>query len=328
MSLRGRLLRFFVEGIDYPLALAQPDSPPASLVPSALETAAGLAARAVSVAVVEGAGAAQFTPSVLSDITYHMIVSGEWWGIQTQPLTRIPVVDILPDGSYSYTNADGSRVQTTELVHCVWLPGPDGHGVGPLDNAPYVRAAALRLERAISQEAGSIVGSVVKVSKQTPNKRSSAEGSPERARADELAELGNLDGGTKLIQSVAPERRERGADFWIQHKWQPRFDERTADMHRELSRSIWRAVGIPLALVEGVGSTLKVEDIRLLTWLLADPIARRIQDAASRQAIDVSFRFDDLDTKIAIAQKSAGLSRLLGQGYSQDEAEEIMGIIA
>ena len=325
--------KFYSWGVDFPYGLEQPDAPPQTFVPSALESAAGMISRGVSGATLDGSGSSYWNATLLMDCAYHVIVSGFWGAILTQPLTRIPSFEVLGDGRYRYTGASGREVVTADFVHVKWLDGNSGLGVGPLANSPYIRQAAIQLERAMMQESGSIVGSVITVGNQFANLVSAPPDqdgvqSKEKQIASAYQELGNLQGKTQFVSASAPERRESTTRYFQQLKWQPRFDAATPDIFRELTRAIFRAVGIPLALVEGVGSTLKLEDIRLLTFNSLMPMARRIQDASAARNIEVALGFDELDTQYAPVQKSVIVEKLIRSGYTIEDANEVAGIIS
>ena len=284
----------------------------------ALETCAGKWARAFASARVEPANVrtAAVTPAVLATIGRSLVRRGEAMHLIDVGPAGVELLDVghwdvrggVSRASW-FVHADLSGPDTTETrtvpyagaVHCMYAydPARPWRGVAPLSWALQTGRLAAALERALADEAGSPVGSVVPIpegQRETENDDDDGDDPMAKLRAD----IAKLRGSVALVETLAGGYGDKGGR--PDGDWKPRRigadpPATLAEIRMGAALTVYGACGVPPSLVtlpaDGTGQR---EAWRRFLHGSVSPVAKLVE-AELRDKLevdDLALTFDDL----------------------------------
>ncbi|MCY3813969.1 MAG: hypothetical protein OXH15_19430 [Gammaproteobacteria bacterium] len=287
---------------------------------AALESCARIYADSLAACRVEPAGLARtVTPDVLSLIGRWCVRRGELvFAVEYDDAMMAPRLSVAGDfdvrggthvpESWSYrvthygpTNTRTRVLPATAACHFMWATDPrrPWRGVSPIANSPATAKLAGELERALGDEAGSPVGSLIPTSDP-----------PEDGFFANLAErIRKSRGKVHLVESpykVSEDRTTSVRSEWQAHRFGANYPASLPTVRDAVSLSIIQACGIsPSMIHETADGTARREGYRQFAYGSLDPFARRI-------AAELSAKLDTpvtLDTESIHASDTAGRAR-------------------
>ena len=311
----------------------------------AVEVAARMYAAAFASAQVEPAGArtAALTPALLGDVARRLVAQGEavlvvevdggavslvpavWWTVTGGP--RRP-------WRYQVTTSGPSTTETMNVsgegvahVAWAWDARMPWRGRSPLALAGESGRLAKALERALADETGGPVGSVIPV----PADASDAATEDDDPLAPLKAEIAGLRGRVGLVETTAAGYGEGRAAAPAQD-WQPKRigaapPDSLVGLREQVESTVLGACGVPADLVRpGPGGR---ESYRRWVAGSVAPLARLVADEFGR-ALDVPglrLRFDALGAADVTGRARAWRSLTGNEGGMPDaDARRLVGL--
>ena len=311
---------------------------------AALETAAGLYARAFAGAAVSPAGvaAAAVSPCVRALIARDLIRRGE--SVHLIDVRR-GNVELLPCGSWDVRGGwredewlyrvdtfgpsgnDTHFVPATRVVHVRYAVDPSRPwlGISPLGWARSTGTLAANLERRLGQEAGAPVGSIL------PIPQDGGDG----GEKDPLAQL-KLDlaaaAGRPILTETTSAGWGEGRASAPQADWQARRfganPPATLGVLRDAaSLAVLDACGVPRALAESADGTAAREGWRRFVMGAVEPVANLIsEELETKLETTVSFDFRSLWAH-DLAGRASAFKTLVDGGMAPTEALTTSGLL-
>ena len=316
---------------------------------AALETAAGIYARAFSVATVTPATAttAALTPAVLAGFARELIRRGEC-------LSVIEVagvgVRLLPAGSWAvYGAADPDtwwyladlwgpsgnrtvRASAAGVVHPRYAvePSRPWAGVGPLGWATSSARLHGAAEDALADESAGTRGHVLPMPA-GPDSDGDSD-STDDPNAQLRQDIANLRGKTAMVETTSAGWSE-GKQAAPMADWRPQRigaapPAPLVDLRAESARAVMAACGVPAALFEAGGDSAgRREALRILLRTALQPLADLVSSelASKLDTPDLRLHFDGL-----FASDLQGRARALGSmtkaGMPLEDAKRLAGL--
>ena len=301
---------------------------------SALETASGMWARALSAATVTGDRGA-LTRRVRHMIGRGLIRSGEsvfvidvdGAGVQLVPVAAFEVmegwryrveVQVPPGGSTSRTYSRDA------VLHATWNVDPlqPWIGVGPMASAAYGAKLASNVEAKLAEETGAPSALLVPVP---------ADGGDE-SLASLRADIRNAKGSAVLVESTVAgwdeAKGSKGTLFdWRAERLGPMIPEHLRGLYGDTCAAVLEACGIPAALgTADADGTSQRESYR--RWIMAsvEPVAELVAEEASEK-LDGQVAFDFRNVWAHdLAGRAAAFAKLTGGGMSAADAAAAAGL--
>ena len=269
----------------------------------AVEIAAGMLARAFSVASVAPAGArtAGLTPAVLGTIGRRLIASGESVHLIDVVGGRVELIECsawtVTGGStwrYQVTVPEPSETVTRwvpadQVVHCRYatLAGQPWQGVSPLALAGESGRLARLLERALADEAGGPVGHVIPVPQDAGGESDDPEDEGDVFAALKR-QIAKLRGRVGLVETTAAGYGE-GRAAAPAEDWKPRRigahpPESLPTLREAVETTVLAACGCPVDLVRAGGADR--EAYRRFLHMTVQPLAALVETEL-RDKLDV-----------------------------------------
>jgi len=301
---------------------------------SALEIAAGVYARAMASATVEGVESIE--PAMLAAIGRDMVTVGECvlveqggvlmrasgWeiaGALPQPDTwRYRITLPTPDGQ-AVIQRPGD-----EVAHCRYSTDRERPWVGvpPLGRAVHIGALLARLESSLSAEMTTAVGYLLPVPTDGQD-----------ATVDSLrADLKSLNGRTALVETTAGGWGE-GRSGAPQADWRPqRIGPAPPDtlprLHETATAAVLAACGVPVELVHIADGTGQREAWRRFLHGSLAPLGRHVADELSKlTSSPVTFGWDSLFAS-DVQGRARAFQSMVGAGMDVQEAASLSGLVS
>ena len=322
------------------LLVARADGAPVDpAATAALETAAGLVARAFSVATVEprGARTAALTPSVLACIGRELIRRGEavfalrvaLGGVRALP---VPHFDVRggadPDSWWYRIDLPGPDVTSTESVpgagvlHFRFATDPrrPWEGIAPLAWASSTGRLSGALEQALAGEAAGPFGHLVPLPDVGADK------------AELKADIDSLRGGVKLVDTAASGwgegRAAAPAGDWKQQRIGADPPAGVVSLRSDAAMAVLAACGVPPPLVAPGDGTAAREAWRRFLHGTIHPLGAIVaEEAASKLGIDgLSLGFDRLFAS-DLSGRARAFQSMVGGGMDLAKAAALAGLM-
>jgi len=299
---------------------------------SALEVAAGVYARAMASATVDGA---TIPPALLAAIIRDMVTVGEavvieqddvlmrasGWEVAGQSpspaqwLYRVTVP--VPDGEISVRRTGDA------VAHCRYSTDRERPwiGVPPFGRAVHVGALLARLEQSLSVESGTAVGYLL------PIPTDGQDETVESLRDD----IRNLNGRTAIVETTSggwgEGRTAAPAADWRPQRIGPDMPDALGSIHDKVTAAVLATLGVPVELVHPADGTGQREAWRrflhgslaplaaVIAWELSGLIGRRVR-----------FSFESLFAS-DIAGRARAFQSLVGGGMDIEQAAALSGLI-
>jgi len=300
---------------------------------SALEVAAGVHARAMGSAVVEGMDVA---PSMLAAIARDLITIGE-------------CIVVLVDDELvraSHWEVSGRSASPATWMYRLMIPVPDGEvertisgmsvahprystdrerpwiGIGPIGRALHVSGLLAALEASLRQESGTSVGYLL------PVPTDGQDATVESLRSD----IRNLRGRTALVETTAggwgDGRTAAPTADWRPQRIGPAPPEPVVTLHDAATRAVLAACGVPVELVTHAEGTGQREAWRRFLHGSVQPIASLVAEEFSKLAgRPVTLSFDALMAS-DISGRARAFQSMVGGGMDVQSAAELSGLMA
>ena len=270
------------------------------------EIAAGLWSRAFASASVQGDSIPKWlTSEVLGIIGRDLIVRGEVLGVVSggefivaskyklkgnvaRSSWRYMLEVQTPDGKqYAFNNLQADKVAHFRYsVHPTkrWL------GIGPLQRAAYSGKLLANIEKALSDECASPVGSLLPV--------------PMAGDSDKLSGLvdtiKNLRGAVAMIETTAAGMGEgklsAPARDWVPSRLGANPSAVLVNLYEVATREVLAVCGVPVELVSLADGTGQREAWRRFLWGSVAPISKRVEAELSRvNGTPLSLSFEELN---------------------------------
>lgn len=326
------------------LATGTATGDPAAL--GALETAAGLYARAFASATVtpDTPATRAVTPAILALIARELIRRGE----SVHAITvRRGMVRLAPIGSWDVRGGPDEAawwyrcdhfgpsgnftrlVRSAAVVHCRYAvdPARTWCGISPLGWSRSTATLAANLELRLGQEAGAPVGSVIPV---PARPKTGEDDDPLAALREDLA---NLKGKAALVETTAG-GFDQGPGAAPRHDWrQERIGgnppESLASLRSQAALSVLAACGIPPSLaVDRSDGTAQREAWRRFLHGSVAPLAKLVarELAAKLEVPDFSLGFDDLFAS-DLSGRARAFQSMVGAGMDVAKAAALAGLM-
>ena len=314
----------------------------------AVEVAAGMLARAFSVADVSPAGArtAGLTPEVLATIGRRLISTGESVHLIDVAGGRVDLVECSAwsvhggrEWRYQCSIAGPSETTTAwypadQIVHCRYatLAGMPWQGVSPLSLAGVTGRLARALESSLRDEVSGPNGSVIPLPTDAGD-----EPDPENPDADVdvfatlKRQIAGLAGRCGLVETTSAGYGEGRAAAPAQD-WQPRRigpnpPDSLGTLREAVETTVLAACGVPVDLVRAGGADR--EAYRRFLHMTVQPLGKLVESEL-RHKLDVpDLRLDHGSLAAAdVHGRSRALRSLVGPEYKMDpaEARRIVGL--
>lgn len=330
------------------LAASQGTQPGDSAALGALETAAGLWAKAFAAAKVSpDNGATQaITPSILALIGRELIRRGE-------NVLALKFVDgelrLIPAGTWDvrggWSENDwtyrvdlfGASEHTTELLPSAGVvhpryavdPARPWLGVAPLKWARLTGTLAANLETRLGEEAGASVGSFVPI----PDQHDGGDGDED---TDPLAQLKadiRAAKGRQLLIETTSAGWGTGQGSAPQRDWQSaRFGANppmpVVDLMDKSALAVLNACGVPVSLATDADGTSQRESWRRFVMGSVEPIANIVAEELSRklETPGLTFDFSALWAH-DLAGRAQAFKGMVAGGMSLDKAAALSGLM-
>ena len=316
---------------------------------AALETAAGLWARALAAARVtpETPATRALTPDTLHAAGREAIRTGAaLLAIDVDGLGNVRLLPVWawdvrggadPDAwIYRCTLAgpSGTAVRVLPAAAVVHLrfasePARPWIGVSPMQLAQSTGGLAGNLELRLSQEAGAPVGSVIPV----PTDGGSGDDSEADPLADLKADLRASRGGVSLVETAAAGwgegRAAAPAQDWKQRRFGADPPEALRGLRADVYDAICMACGVPPGLSSRADGTLAREGWRQFIMGSVEPLARVWAGELARKldAPGLALTFRDLWAH-DLAGRAAAFQKLTAGGMDVAKAARQSGVLA
>ena len=316
----------------------------------ALEAAAGLMARAFTVADVEPptAATAALTPDVLACAGRELVRRGEAvfvLDVVAGALRALPVSDWDVRGGAS----------PDSWWYRVDLPGPDGtatrdvdgagvfhfryavdprepwRGIAPLSFAATAGRVLAGTEGALAGEMSGPAGHIVPLPEDSGDESEAGDPDPLAAlRAD----LAKMRGGVRTVETTAAGWGEgRGAapegGDWNQRRFGADPTAATVSLRSEASMAVLAACGVPAPLFGASDGTSARESWRRYLHSTVQPLAAGVATEAARKLDEpaLSLTFDKLFAS-DLAGRARAFQSMVGTGMEIDRAAALAGLMA
>ncbi len=318
----------------------------APLAVAALETAAGLYARALAAAEVDAPEPFKraLTPSLLAQVGRDLLRSGESFhlikvrngAVQLLPQASVAVLGDSADpekwtylaSEYGPSASKQRTVRASQMLHVRYAVDRSRpwQGIAPWAWARNTSAAASGLEAILSREAQAPHGAIL--------------GLPSSPQIDEAGDVTPLDmlradlskakGKTLVMESPSqwagnqPGTSKNGAvdvtEFGLQRELLDKLRTSTA-------RDVLTACGVPLGMIIGESDgTKQRESFRQFMASSLQPVAKIIAEELSQKfEVDVSFSFENLHAA-DVAGRARAFKQLIEGGLSPEIAGKNAGI--
>ncbi len=307
----------------------------------AVEVAAGWYARAFASADVEPAGVrtAGLTPALLGDVARRLVAQGEavlLVDVEGGMVTLTPASSWTVQGGprrpwrYSVTTSGPSTTETVNVsgesvchVAWAWDSKSPWRGRSPLALAGESGRLAKALERALADEAGGPVGSLVPM----PADAGGESDDPDDA-ADPFAglkrQIAELRGRVGLVESTAAGfgdgRAAAPAQDWAVRRIGANPPATLPALREAVEASILGACGVPPDLARPGGRTR--ESYRQWVHASVEPLARMVADELARalDAPGLRLRFDRLEAA-DVGGRARAWRSLVGRDATMPDAD-------
>ena len=310
---------------------------------AAVEIAAGLWGRAFASAKVNPVGAGQtagITPSVLEMIGRGLIRRGE---ILFQIVVDNGRVRLVPAASFSVMGGPDSwtyevsipgpsdtysrQLDQASVVHIRYGNDPrePWKGRSPVSYASVSSDLAARMEKRLSEEAGTVAGQLLPTPTETGD---SSPGTGSKIEDD----LKNLKGAVAIVPSTTSDWQGTGARIGSQSDWMPRrlgMDPPQAEvaLRSDVGMSILNACGVPPELIMAGDGTGSREAWRRFLHGTVDPVSRLVaQELTEKLETEVSLDLGNLHASDVQGRARAFQSLVVG-GMDIGKAAAVTGLL-
>lgn len=312
---------------------------------AAVETAAGLLARALARARVTGTSPARagcVSPAWLVRVGFDLVRGGEHLAVidvaggvvRLSPAARWEMLDARGDGEPWWVRAwlpqpvSGEKAvvrPASGVVSLLWAPDParPWRGVGPLQGAALTARLSAASDRSLGLEAGGQVGHLVTA----PRRR--REGS--ETYSGQADTLDRLDGRSHYVGTAAAADPAAQSSSAAQKPESVRIGadppEAAVTLQKNAYEQVLAACGVPLALALAQASGQERESYRRFVSTTVEPVAEVI---AAELAAKLDAEQLRLDLGALAAADMAGRARAVGSlvkaGYDVATAAAVVGI--
>ena len=302
---------------------------------AALETAAGLWARAFAAVKVEPATPA-VTPHVLALIARDLIRRGESvFAIEIEA----GMVALRPVGSWDvrgpWREADWwyrvdlfgpsgnitRFVPSDAVVHCRYAidPARPWLGLGPLQWARHGAAMAANAELRLSQEASGKVARVLPLPKD-------GEGN-DNLITDLKGATGRLHFVSTTQDGYGEGRQAAPQKDWVQNRIGPAPDEQFRMLRTDAALEVLNACGVPVSLATDADGTSQREAWRRFVMGAVEPVGGMVARELGRKldVPDLSFSFEGLWAH-DLAGRAASFKAMVTAGMDMERAVALSGL--
>ena len=313
---------------------------------AALETAAGLYARAFAAATVKPESARRIiTPSFLALVARNLIRRGEsvhLLDVQEGVLTATPVGSWDLRGGPSreswWVRADifgpsGNEtrfVPHDAVIHCQYAvdPARPWHGISPLQWARATGTLAANLELRLGQETGASQGFFLPIPADGGDDSADEADDPMRSLK---ADIRNGQGRTLLVESTTGGWGDGPSgsplhDFKV-HRYGADPPAALGALRNDASMAVMSACGVPPDLFEVSTSQGQREAFRRWLTTACQPLGDLVaQELSDKLELDVNLSFDSLYAHDLVG-RSQSFQRLVAGGVSVNEALVTSGLM-
>ena len=308
----------------------------------ALETAAGLVARAFAGAEVQGPPWAQraLSPACLSMIGRALIRQGELVlaiDAADGELTLWPVADHDVHGGFDPStwtyrlNLAGPSyfvtrdpVQSAGVVHVMYSrdPARPWHGVGPIESAALAGRLSAETVKALADEASGPRGNLLPL----PNKDGE-----DSTVTDLKADIKKLNGSTALVESTSTMMSDRpagAASDWMARRLGANPPDSLVELASQASREVLSACGVSPALFDATAAAAAREAWRQFLFGCISPLGRIVSDELTRKLeAEVSLDWHELRAS-DLPGRARAFQSMVGAGMDTSKAAALAGLMA
>ena len=301
----------------------------------AFEAAVGVLQRSMAAAKVEGSD--YFNPCMLSAIVRDIALRGEsvWW-LSPMPY-RVGYYDLdgkfdreswlyklyLPGPSDTMVKAENQTYKN--CLHIIYQSHPlrPWRGISPLAKT-FGQQALANLEKSLGEESSTSTGYVLPAP---------LEGLNDANKEALKTQLPKLRGKLLVSETMrgnwgTGDRREAPKD-WQTNRLGPMIPESSIKAHDSLSKEIFAALGVPLALSAKQSDANMRTAMRVFISTTLIPIAKIIADAWEFSTGEkITFNFDSLRTADEAAARARAFGIFVKGGMGIEEAVIKSGLMA
>ncbi len=305
-----------------------------TLTTGALEAAAGLWARTLASARVEGTDV--LTRRIRHRIGRDLIRQGESvFELRTDGGTMMLIEasewDVLEGWRYrlDFATPPGNITQRTvprgRVAHFMWAENPrePWRGVAPLAAASKLGTLIARAEDKLAQDLKAPTAHLL------PTPKDGGDSNLDSLRND----IGNAEGAAVLVEATSTgwddDRHQAGTRRdWKSERLGPEVPESLISVYRDVADAVLAACGIPADLVRhDADGTAQRESWRRWIMGTVQPMADLIADTASA-ALEVEVRFDFAGLHAHdITARATALGKLTDAGLPMEEAQRLVGLV-